>query len=136
MIFNFDLPRHSKCAAANMVLNSNDRWHRQVEAKMIAKIKDSAFWTVLATMDKDVKYSPDNPCEVLVRVYPPTKRRLDPPNLYPTVKAIIDAMTAAELWEDDDYKTLKRLSFEYGGTSGKKGIYRFEFEVRNYDREP
>lgn len=135
MIFSFELRRHSKCAAANMVLNSNDRWHRQVEAKIFSKIKDCAFWTVLATMDKGVKYTPNNPCEVVVRVYPPTKRRLDPPNLYPTVKAIVDAMTAAELWEDDDYKTLKRLSFEYGGTSGKKGFYRFEIEVKNDERQ-
>lgn len=113
-----------------MVLNSNDRWHRQVEAKIFAKIKNYAFWQVLATKGLGVFYSPDKPCEVVVKVFPPTKRRLDPPNLYPTVKAIIDAMTAAKLWADDDYQTIKRMAFEFGGISGKKGIYRFEIEIK------
>lgn len=130
MKFTFELPRHSKRATANMVLNSNDRWHRQVEAKIFAKIKEYAFWIVLATKEPGLTYTPDKPCEVIISVFPPTKRRLDPPNLYPTVKAIVDAMTVAELWEDDDYQTIKRMSFEYGGTSGKKGVYRFELEIK------
>ncbi|WP_235888509.1 RusA family crossover junction endodeoxyribonuclease [Streptococcus pneumoniae] len=54
---------------------------------------------------------------------------LDPPNLYPTVKAIIDGMTDAGIWTDDNHKVIKKLSFVYGGLSEEKGHYRLEFDI-------
>lgn len=59
-------------------------------------------------------YSSDKPCKVLVTVYAPTRRRLDPPNLYPTVKALIDGLTDANLWPDDNHEVIKMMSFQYG----------------------
>lgn len=52
-----------------------------------------------------------------VIVYSPSKRRLDPPNLYPTVKHVIDGLTDANIWEDDDYTHMTKMSFSYGGLS-------------------
>lgn len=52
-----------------------------------------------------------------VTVCPPTRRRLDPPNLYPTVKPLIDGLTDACWWEDDDFDHLLDVSFRYGGLS-------------------
>ena len=70
---------------------------------------------------------------IKVRVSPPTRRRLDPVNLYPTVKAIIDGLTDAAWWEDDDFTHLLEISFLYGGTSGVKDNFKLEFTVEEVD---
>jgi Holliday junction resolvase RusA-like endonuclease len=84
-------------------------------------------------MNKDKKrasFSPSNPCEVIITVYSPTKSKLDPPNLYPTIKAIIDGMTDAGIWTDDNHKVIKAMTFKYGGLSNKIGYYKLEFEIK------
>lgn len=52
-----------------------------------------------------------NKFKVRVLVSPPTRRRLDPVNLYPTVKHLVDGLTDAALWEDDDWGHLVEMSF-------------------------
>lgn len=64
------------------------------------------------------------PVRVVVHVCPPTAQRCDPPNLYPTVKALIDGLTDASWWVDDDYKAIPVMEFRYGGKSGVRGAYR------------
>lgn len=130
MKFELTLPRDTKHKASNMIVNSNDRFHPQVKAKMIKRIRNFAYWHTLMTKDKErAAFSPSNPCEVTVTIYSPTKSRLDPPNLYPTVKAIIDGMTDAGIWVDDNHKVIKKMSFVYGGLSGEKGHYKLTFDI-------
>lgn len=64
------------------------------------------------------------PVRVVVHVCPPTAQRCDPPNLYPTVKALIDGLTDASWWVDDDYKAIPVMEFRYGGKSGVRSAYR------------
>ena len=80
-------------------------------------------------------YSPDKPCKVLVTVYAPTRRRLDPPNLYHTVKALIDGLTDANLWPDDNHEVIKEMSFRYGGGSGVPKKFKFVLEVEEAEDE-
>lgn len=130
MEFEFMLPRNTKFKKQNMVINSNDRWHPQEKAKMTKRIRGLANYCVSAEIDKQAKpFSSKNPCRVSITVYSPTRSRLDPPNLYPTIKAIIDGMTDAGIWVDDNYKVIRSMSFSYGGLSGKKGYYRFVLTV-------
>lgn len=63
-------------------------------------------------------------------MYSPTRSRLDPPNLYPTVKAIIDGMTDAGIWIDDNHKVIKKMSFADGGLSNEKGHYKLVLDVK------
>lgn len=131
MKFEFSLPRNTKHKALNMVINSNDRQHQTDKAKVTKRIRAFAYWHTMATKDKKrVAFSPSNPCEVTITIYSPTKSRLDPPNLYPTVKAIIDGMTDAGIWTDDNHKVIKSMAFKYGGLSGEKGHYKMIFEVK------
>lgn len=65
----------------------------------------------------DVEY-PFSKFKVDVVIEAPTRRRFDPPNLYPTVKHIIDGMTDASFWEDDSFDQLVSMSFCAGGLSG------------------
>lgn len=128
--FEFSLPRNTKLKALNMVINSNDRLHQTNKAKVTKRIRAFAYWHTTATKDKNqAVFSPTNPCEVTVTVYSPTKSKLDPPNLYPTVKAIIDGMTDAGIWIDDNHKVIKKLSFVYGGLSKEKGRYKLVFDI-------
>lgn len=130
MRFEFSLPRNTKQKALNMVINSNDRFHTVDKAKITKRIRGFAYWHTLTARDKErAAFSPSNPCEVTVTIYSPTKSKLDPPNLYPTVKAIIDGMTDAGIWTDDNHKVIKKLSFVYGGLSEEKGHYRMVFDI-------
>lgn len=113
-----------------MVINSNDRFHTQIKAKMTKRIRVFSYYQTLATKDKKrAAFSPSNTCKVTVIIYSPTKSKLDPPNLYPTVKPIIDGMTDAGVWTDDNHKVIKKLSFVYGGLSGERGHYKFVFDI-------
>ncbi|MBF7094270.1 hypothetical protein IYQ92_03185 [Streptococcus sp. HF-1907] len=130
MRFEFSLPRNTRQKALNMVINSNDRFHPQIKAKMTKRVRKFAYWHTMATKDKErAAFSPSNPCEVTVTVFSPTRSRLDPPNLYPTVKALIDGMTDAGIWTDDNHKVIKMMSFVYGGLSNEKGHYRLVFDI-------
>jgi hypothetical protein len=58
-----------------------------------------------------------------IDVFPPSRRRLDPPNLWPTVKALTDGATDAVGWPDDDFAHLLETAFRYGGLSGNKDLW-------------
>lgn len=109
------------------MINSNDRLHYHKQAKITKQLKYLAKADI-RPKDKD-SFSESCPCQVVVTVFSPTKRRLDPPNLYPTVKALIDGYTEGGLWIDDNYKIIQRLSFEYGGLSGIKGKYKIAIDI-------
>lgn len=54
--------------------------------------------------------------------------RCDAPNLYPTIKPIIDGFTDAGLWEDDDYKHIRDTIFRYNPTPTRvKGTWSITF---------
>lgn len=131
MKFEFSLSRNTKLKSLNMVINSNDRLHPQVKAKMTRHIRNLALYQVTSEMPrKHVPFSRKRPCEVTVTVFSPTKSKLDPPNLYPTVKAIVDGMTDAGIWIDDNHKVIKSMTFRYGGLSGEKGYYKLVLDIR------
>lgn len=52
-------------------------------------------------------------------------RDFDPPNLWPTVKALTDGLTDCAWWKDDNFNHLTEISFGYGERSPEKGHYRF-----------
>lgn len=82
MEFEFMLPRNTKLKKQNMVINSNDRFHRQAQAVMTRRIK-----------------------------------------------ALVDGMTEAKIWTDDNDNVIKSTKFQLGGLSGKKGYYRFVLTI-------
>lgn len=103
--FLFPIPRE-------IVLNANAVKHYRVKGLCAKTLRGMAEALGNATGEVTFdKYTID------VFVYAPSKRRIDPANLYPTVKPLIDGLTDAELWVDDDSEHLKRLSFMYGGLS-------------------
>lgn len=124
--FEFSLQR-------SQMLNANDRLHHQKKAKVTKFLRQLAKYE-----GKNILYdyfglpfSEGKPCVVRVIVFAPTNRRYDPPNWSPTTKALLDGLTDAKIWTDDNYNVIKRTSFEHGGKSGDKD-YRIVLEIEEY----
>lgn len=130
MKFEFILSNTKKL---KQMLNANDRPHWTQKAKITAFLR--------ATAAKEgqeyncTPYSKKRPCGLVVTIYAPTKRRLDPPNFYPTVKALVDGLTDAGIWTDDNSEVIKYMTFKRGELSGIAGKYRIELEIKEYDEE-
>lgn len=52
----------------------------------------------------------------------------DPPNWSSTSKALLDGLTDAEFWTDDNYNIIKEVSFLHGGKSGTDK-YKIKLEI-------
>ena len=110
----------------------------------IAEETDEDILEKLTKVEEDLKpevSSLDTPIDFMFDVFkirmtvcPPTRRRIDPPNLYPTLKALIDGLTDASWWDDDNFTHLLEVSFRYGGLSGEKDIFRIILDIEEiYD---
>jgi crossover junction endodeoxyribonuclease RusA len=78
----------------------NDRLHWSKANELRKLWQDSAFWIA-----KQNRIAPFEVFPVEVTVVFTTKqpnRRRDPHNFFPTVKHLIDGLTLAGLWPDDD----------------------------------
>lgn len=128
--YHFDLQRHTgkkqSLKKGNQVLNANDRMHYIVKSQISQYLRELAYGDVWAN-DLDNEYSPqnpkyteENPCVIVITVNSPTKHKIDPPNIYPTVKALIDGMTDAGLWSDDNEEILQSMSFHSGERTENK----------------
>lgn len=107
------------------VLNANRPINYRVKA-----FKVNALRTVSYGMATELHFPKFKRCHVKVVVYPPSRRRVDPPNFYPSVKPIIDGMTDANVWEDDDWKHLEAMTFVHGGDiSHIKQMYILKFII-------
>lgn len=113
------------------MLNANDRPHWTQKAKITAYLRQIGRLKV--SEGKYTAYTKKRPCGLVVTIYAPTKRRMDPPNFYPTIKALVDGMTDAGLWADDNHEIIKYMTFEFGGLSQIKDKYKIEIEVEEYN---
>lgn len=128
MIFIFELMHTT---AQPQLLNSNDNmnWHKAAKIKKeLRTLGAREAWVYLGNNEPTEPFSPSKRVNVLVRVYSPTKRRLDPLNLWPTVKPLEDGMTDAGLWTDDNHNVIEHHDFSYGGLSGTKA-FKIEIEI-------
>ena len=79
---------------------------------------------------KNLTFSKESPCTVTITIYQPTNRRMDAPNWYPTIKALIDGLTDGGLWTDDNNEVIQSITFKFGGLSGSNK-YKIEISVIN-----
>lgn len=135
MKFIYELNRSTTKGRAlrggNEMISSNDRLCPHVKAELTAHLRKLSTEIALQTYEKSkrTRFSENRPCYIGVVVCPPTKRRMDAPNWYPTVKALIDGLTDAEVFEDDNNKVITSMTFIPGPkTENKK--YRIEIVIR------
>ena len=132
----FDLNRSTKksqnLSAGNEMINSNDRLHYRVKSELAAHLRalsrDQAIHN--APLSGYEPFSKDHPCRVGIRVYPPTRRRMDTPNWYPTVKPLIDGLTDAGVFTDDNNTVITSMTFIPGNEISGTKKYRIEILIQ------
>jgi len=85
------------------LLSMNDRTHHAKRAPIVAEWRKAAYWHACEQL-------PPSPSgrrlegkqRVKVGLPVPDRRRRDPSNFHATVKPIVDGLTDANLWPDDD----------------------------------
>nr|DAJ84055.1 MAG TPA: Endodeoxyribonuclease RusA [Caudoviricetes sp.] len=123
IILEFELNR-------KQMISANDRLHFQKKAKLTHFLRELAKYKgsdVLRDYFR-LPFSEEKPCNVRVITFSPTARIYDPPNWSPTSKALLDGLTDAGCWIDDNYNIIKETSFSHGGKSGTKN-YKIKLEI-------
>ena len=115
--------------AANL-LTANQRLHYHRRAEVTRILRHTAALSAEAqgvgTFDR---------AHVVVTVTWPDRRRRDVLNIAPTVKALIDGMTDAGCWPDDNDAHLVGPDFRVApGVSGIKGVTQLAFDIRPAER--
>lgn len=87
-------------------MTSNQREHRMVVARKTREVRRLAELAArAANLPRFMQV------HVGVFVGYPTRRRADPANAYPTLKAALDGLTDAGVWEDDDSAHVVAVTF-------------------------
>lgn len=108
------------------LLTANQRLHRMVAAKRVKRLRTAGQ---INAREQNVGHY--DRAHVTITVAWPDRRRRDVLNIAPTAKALIDGMTAANCWDDDDDAHLIGPDFRVSPTlSGVKGSTRLTFTVR------
>lgn len=63
------------------------------------------------------------PCVVTILIGYPTATRADPANAAPAVKAIIDGLVDARVWDDDDHLHIPSVAFTRDPQKAPKGTH-------------
>lgn len=126
MEFIYELTRSTakgrSLRGGNEMISSNDRLCPHVEAELTAHLRALSKEIALDTYDnkKHGQFSQSRPCYLGIVVCPPTNRRMDAPNWYPTAKALIDGLTDAGVFEDDNNKVITSTTFVPGPKTENK----------------
>lgn len=75
------------------------------------------------------------PCAVTTVISYPTTGRADPTNAAPTVKAIIDGLVDARVWEDDDHTHLPLVTFARNSDKTPKGTHTVTLIIREQETD-
>lgn len=137
LIASYDLKRSSgkkvSRAKGNEMVSANDRLHHILKHQLTSHLRALALETDFSEQGFSEQeplpvFTRGNPCHIIVVVHPPTNRRMDSPNWYPTVKPLIDGLTDAGIFADDDDEVITSVTFLPGEkTTTKK--YRIDLHI-------
>lgn len=91
------------------LLNANQRPHHHLKAKLTSAIRNAAMSACSEdpAMRAALVLAADQPllqhAYILGVLHPPSRRRADPANWYPSFKAAVDGLVDAGVLEDDDH---------------------------------
>lgn len=91
-------------------VSANDRTHWRVKAERV-----KAWRLAASVLGRLVSRTPmGTPVDITVTVHRTSARRADASNLAPTAKAVIDGLTDAGWWPDDDDQHIVSTTFVAG----------------------
>lgn len=73
------------------------------------------------------------PCVVTALIGYPAATRADPANAAPTVKAIIDGLVDARVWDDDDHTHIPSVAFTRDPNKTPKGTHTVTLIIQEQD---
>lgn len=108
------IPRHFTLALPPglKLLNANQRVHHRVRSEATSRIRNAAMMACSEdpTMRAALVHAGAEPllrhAYILGVLHPPSRRRADPANWYPSFKAAVDGLVDAGVLEDDDHTRL------------------------------
>lgn len=133
----FELARSTKkpmsLDAGNEMISSNDRLNFHVKGALAAHLRQRSNIEArqyVGDLEPGTSiFSKGCPCHIIVEVFPPSDRRQDAPNWYPTIKPLIDGLTDMGIFEDDNNKVITSVTFVPRQKSGTKK-YLFYIRIR------
>lgn len=110
--------------SSDMWMTSNQRMHWGEKARRTARVRALGEQIGRSEINRQKLTRPVfNQCSVTAVISYPTKRRADPANTSPTLKALIDGLTNAGYWEDDDSTHVTAVTYTRGEETRIKGRY-------------
>lgn len=115
---------------APMWQTSNQRLHHMERARRTKHVRTLAGWAArnLTPVTGTV--------HVHAHVSAPKRTRADVGNTYPTVKAVIDGLTDAGVWADDNDDHLIGPDMRRAAPTGTPGMYRIRLTITPLEGEP
>ena len=134
----FELRRSTKGSqnlrSGNEMISSNDRLNYHVKSELTQHLRlignQEGRQRIGDMANGEHQYSKKNPCHIVVHVHPPSARRMDAPNWYPTIKPLIDGLTDAGMFEDDNNDVITAFIFLPGPKTDNKKYF-ILLEVRD-----
>lgn len=94
------------------------------------QVKASAHLTFRSLINSGKLKPPTKwPVHVTAIIHPLTHGRFDPENAAPMVKAILDAITQADFWPDDNARYVVGPDYRLGEPSAEKGVYHITIRI-------
>lgn len=110
----FTIPR-------DLWLSANQRMHWAPKAHRVKSLR-SLGWA--ETVAAGMRHANLGPTHVAAYIgYPKGVGRADPSNSAPTVKVLVDGMTDAGVWPDDDHTHVIGPTYLRDKSSGKPGVH-------------
>lgn len=118
-------------------LTANGRDHWAKRASRTRRLRHRAFLLARSALAEGSLAPTSGRVHVDALIVQRTRRRMDPANAYPTVKPLIDGLTDAGVWEDDDADHVDGPDMRLGGVdpSLPAGAHRIILVISTNDGE-
>lgn len=108
----------------------NRRGNWRAKYRRTSAVRSIAHIAARNAINKGELHTPATwPVRVIATIHPLTHGRFDPENAAPMVKAIIDALTAAGIWPDDDSTHITGPDYRIG-TPSTDGAYAIQITIQ------
>lgn len=104
--------------------SSNQRLHHMDRAARTKQLRTLAGWQARTHLHPVI-----GKVHVLAYISSPRRSRADVGNAYPTIKAILDGLTDAGTWVDDDDDHLVGPDLRRGDPTHQAGLYRVRLVI-------
>lgn len=111
-------------------LTSNQRLHYHAKADRTRSLRERAAWEARNHAALRGHARLQYPVHVLATIGYPSRRRSDPDNYHPTVKALIDGIVQAGLLEDDDHRHVSLIAYTRDPNLAPKGTHTVKITIK------